>query len=142
MLETEKAAFAALSLVELAGLEPATSWVRFRRQASPLVAIVRRLQPLRVGAARSFAICRHRSSALLDQNLTTDGGRLAERARHARSATTLLGGQEQHYENESEERQHDRKELPPDAGHASGAGGRRLLDDDGGAAGPLDDEPR
>ena len=33
-LETEKAAFAALSLVELAGLEPATSWVRSRRSPS------------------------------------------------------------------------------------------------------------
>jgi hypothetical protein len=34
MQKTEKAAFAALSLVELAELEPATSWVRFRRPAN------------------------------------------------------------------------------------------------------------
>ncbi len=41
VIEAEEAAFAASSLVELAGLEPATSWVQFRRQLSPVVVILR-----------------------------------------------------------------------------------------------------
>jgi hypothetical protein len=38
----ERHASAGLSVVELAGLEPATSWVRSRRQSSPPVAVRRR----------------------------------------------------------------------------------------------------
>ena len=40
-VETEKAALAALSLVELGGLEPPTSWVRFRRKPSPPFVMLR-----------------------------------------------------------------------------------------------------
>jgi hypothetical protein len=39
----KKARYAGLFLVELAGLEPATSWVRFTRAASPSFATVRHL---------------------------------------------------------------------------------------------------
>jgi hypothetical protein len=58
--------------VELAGLKPATSWVRFTREASPPFADVRRLSQLPKSAACSFATVRDASSSLLDQNLTTN----------------------------------------------------------------------
>jgi hypothetical protein len=56
-----------LLLVELSGLEPATSWVRFTRKASPPFASVRRLCQPHESAARPIATLRDASSSLLDQ---------------------------------------------------------------------------
>jgi hypothetical protein len=58
-------------VMELAGLEPATSWVRFTRGPSPPVAIARRLCQPSGSAPRRIATFRVPSSSLLDQNLTS-----------------------------------------------------------------------
>ena len=56
--------------MELAGLEPATSWVRFGRRCPPRLAIAH--QPCQLSRFRPapFAANRRGSSRLLDQNLT------------------------------------------------------------------------
>jgi hypothetical protein len=64
--------FPAAFSMELAGLEPATSWVRFTREASPPIANVRRLCQPPESAARPIATLRDASSSLLDQNLTIE----------------------------------------------------------------------
>jgi hypothetical protein len=56
--------------MELAGLEPATSWVRFTREASPSFASVRGVcQPCGLSAPATATVS-DASSPLLDQNLT------------------------------------------------------------------------
>jgi hypothetical protein len=72
-------------IVELAGLEPATSWVRFTREASSPFATARRLCQPSGFAAAQHAVLRHASSWLLDQNLTND--RIGASAGHSRSMT-------------------------------------------------------
>jgi hypothetical protein len=57
--------------VELAGLEPATSWVRFGRNPSPPFAMLRHLRQPGRSRRRAFATGCHLSSRLLDQNLTS-----------------------------------------------------------------------
>ena len=57
-------------MVELAGLEPATSWVRSSREASPSLAVGRHAPQQRPSADRSVVSVFHLSSQLLDQNLT------------------------------------------------------------------------
>jgi hypothetical protein len=57
--------------MELAGLEPATSWVRLRRKPLSCFAILRRLAQSRRSRAAGFATGCHPSPWLLDQNLTT-----------------------------------------------------------------------
>jgi hypothetical protein len=59
------------TVMELAGLEPATSWARFTREPSPPVAIARRLCQPSGSAPRRIATFRVPSSSLLDQNLTS-----------------------------------------------------------------------
>src|SRR6266550_6020454 len=56
--------------VELAELEPTTSWVRFTRGASPPFATVRRLSQLSGFRRNPLAAVRRASPPLLDQNLT------------------------------------------------------------------------
>src|SRR5436190_13418306 len=74
--ENKKARRAGLLLVELAGLEPATSWVRFTRGASPPFAIVHRLSQPSGFRRNALTAVRRASPPLLDQNLTTaDRGR-------------------------------------------------------------------
>jgi len=61
--------------MELAGLEPATSWVRCRRNPSPPFATGRRLPQPSESTGRRFATVRRRLSPLLDQILTTVSAR-------------------------------------------------------------------
>ena len=63
----------AFLLVELAGLEPATSWVRFRSGSFPLVAIVRRWRNHAEPHAHAFAAVRPYLSRRIDHALTTGG---------------------------------------------------------------------
>jgi len=58
--------------MELAGLEPATSWVRFGRRSSPSLAMVGHLRQSGRFKPGGFADGSHVSSLLLDQNLTTN----------------------------------------------------------------------
>jgi hypothetical protein len=57
--------------MELAGLEPATSWVRFGRGSSRRVAMVRQLRQLGRLPRDAFAARYQVSLRLLDQDLTT-----------------------------------------------------------------------
>jgi len=72
--ERVRLAFAGLSPMELAGLEPATSWVRFAGNTSPVVSMLRYWPTYAVQSAVAFAAVRHLLSPLLDQNLTKNFG--------------------------------------------------------------------
>jgi len=63
--------FPAAFSMELAGLEPATSWVRFMREASSPVAVVRHLWKASGPVGLAIATLRGTWPSLLDQNLTT-----------------------------------------------------------------------
>src|SRR5437867_2488631 len=84
--------------MELAGLEPATSWVRFRRKPLRPVAMHRDGRDRAVSPRRAFATVCRSSPRLLDQNLTTEGARssfgtgsLARRGCAARRRSTRSG---------------------------------------------------
>jgi hypothetical protein len=57
--------------MELAGPEPATSWVRFRCTAFPPVVMRRRLRQPCGASSRAVATVCHSLPRLLDQDLTT-----------------------------------------------------------------------
>jgi hypothetical protein len=57
--------------MELAGLEPATSWVRFALDPSPALAILRRWLNQASFEGWRFAAVRHRLSPEFDHGLTT-----------------------------------------------------------------------
>ena len=63
--ERVRLAFAGLSPMELAGLEPATSWVRFPRKLSPPASILRRWLSYAASGTTGFAtVCRRLSRYL------------------------------------------------------------------------------
>jgi hypothetical protein len=61
----------AFPVVELAGLEPATSWVRSRWKASPRLAIARHWLNNAGSALCGYTVLRGRLAPRIDQNLTT-----------------------------------------------------------------------
>ena len=74
--------------MELAGLEPATSWVRFRRGRLPYLVVAIHLPHKRETGRNGFAVDFRASSRLLDHGLTTTstpahGGHPQVSRRHA-----------------------------------------------------------
>src|SRR2546423_8922767 len=90
LVEKKRPARAGLLMVELAGIEPATSWVRFTREASPGLAIVRRPRQRTGSRAGWSATVRAASSLLLDQRGIQTRWRVVFRSAAESAARRLL----------------------------------------------------